>query len=133
MTVQVPDKLRYNGAELLIRGFPLPDSKLKETPLRPNGSLNSGCWRGYVGQWEIKDGSLYLTSMDLQGFEKMAFKDIFKEATDKGLKADWYDGKLICDAGEVIRYEPYSVIFARTVMFDIESGDVVSEETIINE
>lgn len=131
MTMQVRDKLKYKNMEYSMRTLPLTDEKIKSSPLVSNGMMNTACWRGYVGTWEVKemapgDERLFLVSMDLWGFEPMEFKDIFPDASDDGLEASWVSGDIICDGGGVLRREPFNVIYNRTAAFSFDRGRLVS-------
>ena len=39
--------------------------------------INTACWRGYIGSWEIKDNKLYLISLDDFSDEGISLHHIF--------------------------------------------------------
>lgn len=134
MTNQIPDRLTYRDRQYNLNTFPMTHEVFERTGLRPNGSMNSGCWRGYVGSWEIKsDDMLYLTDMELKSFEQKPFAEIFKEATSDGLPATWVDGTLECTSGALLRADNFKVVFEYDTKFVIKAGRLISVEESHNE
>ena len=63
-TVQRPERLIYEGREFALLSTPL-ESLLSTLGKRPDfgPGRSSALQRGYVGTWEIKDGSLHLVGL----------------------------------------------------------------------
>jgi len=69
MTAQVGELLVRDGKQMSMQTLPLEDF-WEANPPRPY--LIPDCtaaWRGYVGEWEISDGGLYLTRFDGQAWK----------------------------------------------------------------
>lgn len=56
--------------------------------------LSTGCWRKYIGVWEIKDDRLFLKA--LQG--------IYRLEGEEPLFADWFSGALIIPLRGMLKY-----------------------------
>lgn len=63
MTIQVSEKLHLRGEMLTMRSTPLRAYLDIVKPTVSYVSLNSACWRGYVGEWEICQERLYLLAI----------------------------------------------------------------------
>lgn len=128
MTAQFPDRLTYRGAHYNMNSFPITAEMIERACLKKNGSVNSGCWRGYIGTWEIRDDDrLYLTDMELISFEPRTMDEMFG-CGDRGLEATWVNGEIACTAGEVLGYRMGFAVFERDVKFIFDKGRVVSVE-----
>lgn len=126
MTAQMPDRLTYRGERYNMNTFPITAEMIERAGLKRNGSVNSGCWRGYVGTWEIRDDEkLYLTDMEMISFDQRTMDEMFG-CGDDGLEASWVSGEVSCTAGEVLGYRMGFAIFEREAKFVFDSGRVVS-------
>src|SRR4051812_9271097 len=56
--------------------------------------FSTGCWRGYIGTWEIKDGRFFLVGL----------RGIYKLLGKEPIFADWFTGVLKIPRGEVLHY-----------------------------
>jgi hypothetical protein len=119
MTAQFPEILILDGAECEMTSrppLPLHDPRLRELSdaeidarleqadrehkaaghagaSRLDWILNStGCWRRYQGTWEVRDGLLYLVSVEGR----------FESVGDEPLLADWFTGSLRVPQGKVL-------------------------------
>ncbi len=87
-------------------------------------------WRGFVGLWEVLDGSLFLIGLvDFQN-------DPIDPATVFGelrlpILADWYSGRLEIDRGELLFYYhmPWGSLYAERLRLYIEHGQVVARRS----
>ncbi len=63
MTAQQGERILYQGKEHWMMSEPL-SSYLSKQPHIQFHPLNTACWRGYVGHWEIRDNRLWLLALD---------------------------------------------------------------------
>ena len=139
MTHQNRETFFYKGEELQSYHQPLR-SHPNLPKFLPLGSF---CWRGYNGTWSIKNGKLYLVDLyahiphisnidEIQQLRydperddfyyevkrepvavKATLEDVFPEASEDGLFADWFTGAINFPQGEIIfrgmnnKYEQY--------------------------
>ncbi|MFT5129206.1 MAG: hypothetical protein ACI8W8_002828 [Rhodothermales bacterium] len=126
---QNPERIRYNNADHLMHTLPL-EGYFSDTNPRPQflEETSSSCWRGYLGRWEIRDGSLYLASMK-RGVDgpSIALSAVFPGAKGQ-IKADWYTGTLRLPQGEIVRpvHMGFGTRFEWSIHIEIEKGAVVS-------
>lgn len=75
-------------------------------------SWNTGNWDGYTGEWEIKDGKLYLRKVIIKMLENQKYinhevqglETFFADyKTNNGILASWFSGKIRLGRGDVIR------------------------------
>jgi len=66
MTNQAVDRITINGSSYTMLTFPLDVYREKYRPdmIFYQASPNTGCWRGYIAEWEIDDGTLFLLNVD---------------------------------------------------------------------
>jgi len=87
---------------------------------------NTGCWRGYIGTWRIKDDKLFLIGITgrLNGTE-INLKTLFPEAQDE-VFAFWYTGLLRCPTGKLLKYVHmgYESIYEKYLLIDVKDGVV---------
>jgi hypothetical protein len=81
-------------------------------------SISSACHRGYIGEWEIKDGCLYLTGITgpLGNSKELELKDLFPKSK-KNVFASWFTDETRCGVGkskrigisqlQITQYEKY--------------------------
>ena len=131
------DRLRGNGrvplhepaGELFRQGQPRPEF----------ASPHTACWRGYIGTWEIKEDTLYLSDIkawmrDEEGkAAPVAFEQVFPGKT-KPLKAEWFTGTLRIPQGKPIRYVHmgYQTVYEVDVFLTIEAGKVIGRQMVDN-
>ncbi len=95
MTAQYSEELILNGEKKALHSTPeLPNDESKVQLLEKGGFINTACWRGYVGTWEIKNKKLFLNEISGK----------FKIKGSKPLFADWFTGTLIIPNGELLKY-----------------------------
>ena len=95
-----------------------------ETGEWPSDLLSTGCWRRYIGTWEIKDGRLYLN--ELVG--------CFHIVGEGPLFADWVTAVLRIREGKVLRsvHMGYASVFETELHIKVESGIVAGKRRIDN-
>lgn len=88
MKKQILDTIIYNGVRYELKDSPLY-SYLVRFGYNPFYSPRSSCTRGYIAQWEIKEGKLFL--IDFIGFlrrkNKVDLSYLFPNKTE--VLADW--------------------------------------------
>ena len=102
MTIQKGEVLFYNGQIFNISEEPLNSYLVKnkiELQLTP---LDTSCWRGYIGQWEIIGDRLFLKTLSGHGFllnrEKYhENKSLIREKTKAGEITPQENGHLLKD------------------------------------
>lgn len=108
-------------------------TKISDTP---NRTISSGCWRGYVGVWEIRDSVLYLNYMlDCTGKVTLNTDGVFDHYVKDGrIMALWFTGKIRVASGKEIYYQHGG--FARYYEFEtiyrIENGRIVDSTAYHN-
>jgi hypothetical protein len=68
MSAQVHEILIYKGEEHLMASDPFAQFLLKKNIKIKLRSFSTGCLRGYLGKWEIKDNKLYFIDFQGQAF-----------------------------------------------------------------
>jgi hypothetical protein len=129
MTAQVAERIIINGEY-----YNLMTEPLKAFWEEKNGKLaimssNTSNWRGYVGTWEIRNGSLYL--INIEGESK--FID-FKPSEHNKVKATWYSGVLRVPQGKLISYvhAGWGSQFEFDLLYLVENGDIKENRIIDN-
>jgi hypothetical protein len=66
MTFQAPDIIIIDGSrhDLIINPLEMYRERYRRDMVFYQASPNTGCWRGYVAEWEIGDGKLFLINVD---------------------------------------------------------------------
>lgn len=149
-TEQVPDRLHFDGLDLFLStgwGHPSPlETYYYQGNLAyPFQGFSTANYRGHVAAWEIVEGRLYLTDVQVEHYEPNAvapkvFDYIVKsyEPNQCGVKAksgppsengdvfaDWFSGILECYRIEDGSYCSY--------FFHVEDGNVIDTQIIDRE
>ena len=119
MTLQIAEKLTYNGKKYDLHTEPLKSYLYKHPIERPSctRTFSTACWRGYVGHWAIEDNKLYL--VELHSFEiphRNALDDIFPG--QQKVFAEWFSGTIHTFSDKMYMY----------LEFKIENGCLVNVE-----
>jgi hypothetical protein len=138
-TAQIPERIVYEGTEGFLFTEPLESYFTRDNPRPEFVAPHTACWRGYVGAWEIKEGTLYLS--DIKAWMRneegkaapVGFEQIFPGKT-KPLKADWFTGTLRIPQGKPIHYVHmgYQTIYEYDVFLRIQAGKVVDRQMVDN-
>ena len=135
-TIQMPDKIIYNGKEYPLRGkslldsyYPMEDYFKKYPDKRPKvDGVATYLWRKYVATYEIKDNQLYLKDIGIlvDGFEtKSVLNEIFQ--SQELIKIDWLTGLLAIPDGKSNGYGDHE----RYIILEIIEGNFLREKQII--
>jgi hypothetical protein len=111
------DKIVYEEKEYWLAAVPLETYFAAHRDLRPKfEGFNSGCMRGYVARWEVREGRLYLVGMEMICQTDATFESLFPDGKD-GVFAGWVSGELVCPYGGLVKYEHAG--FARTLEHEL--------------
>ena len=116
MTLQIAEKLTYNGKKYDLHTEPLKSYFYKHPIERPSRTrtFSTACWRGYVGHWAIEDDKLYLVELDcLELPPRNALDDIFPG--QQKVFAEWFSGTIHTFSDKMYMY----------LEFKIEKGHLV--------
>ncbi len=128
MTAQVPEKLYLDGYKTdMTYCPPLPEGNPRLVRNKFGNSAHTGstgCWRNYVGTWEIKDSKFYL--VDAEGYVSLKGRE--------PLFADWVTGILRVPQGEMLQYVHmgFGSVHESELHIKVEKGIVVSREEVDN-
>jgi hypothetical protein len=129
MTTQMFDKIKYEGTEYNLASTPLEGYFAESGKERPKFTgFRTDCFRGYVARWEVEDGKLYLSGMDMKSQTDATFASLFPPG--EKVFASWVSGELQCPYGALknYRHEGFASEYEHTKKFTVEKGVVVSTE-----
>jgi hypothetical protein len=134
MTAQAGERLFYKGEETWMAAEPLNQYLQNRNDIKFISS-STACWRGYFGQWEIKDNKLYLIAFKayLEGYREVDLSYLFPR--QKQVIADWFSGKIRVPQGEMLDYVHmgYASLYERDLILEIQNGELVNEYVVQNE
>lgn len=136
MTAQIMDCIDFAGKVY----------KTASEPLKPwlqtrrNSKLRfrrhcSALRRGYLSQWAVIEGGLYLTSfsaVDPEGIQ-IGLQKLFKESSDK-VAATWFSGKIMCPMGGLIQYAHcgYESVYEYELILWFIAGNLIEQRINCN-
>jgi len=146
VTCQAPERIEYEGEELMLYTEPL-QAILPPTPKfgmnigdsndpYPFEVSSTALWRGYIGRWKIQDGRLCL--VELQG-RLVKGGDASISSIFPGhhgyVFADWFSGELMCPRGKVIGHVDgmYLNVFEEDLILKVKSGIIIGKTIRKNE
>ncbi|MBK7566223.1 MAG: hypothetical protein IPI31_00195 [Bacteroidetes bacterium] len=134
MTAQAGERLFYKGEETLMAAEPLNQYLQNRNDIKFI-SPSTACWRGYFGQWEIKDNKLHLIGLKayLEGYREVDLSYLFPR--QKQVIADWFSGKIRVPQGEMLDYVHmgYASLYERDLILEIKNGELINEYVVENE
>jgi hypothetical protein len=136
MTAQVSETLWYEGKKQGMCSEPLSAyfDLTGESPAF--AEMDTSCWRGYVGEWEIRDDRLYLIGLEgrLVNGEEANLESIFPKFPDR-VFAHWYSGTIRLPQGKLLNYVHggYLSVYERDLLLTFEKGIIVGTETRKND
>ena len=133
MTAQTSETITIDGKKSSMYSEPL-FQYLSLTSIDHNFVARStSLWRGYIGEWEILHGRLYLISIigEIENGIEVKLKDIFPEY-GKRVFAHWYNGTLRIPQGELLKYVHmgYASIYEQYRNIVIKKGFVIGDEVV---
>lgn len=145
-TGQAPDYLIYKGDTMALYTNPLGSyfkaNGLEFHELCSNYSINSGCWRGYIAYFEIRDNKLYVVNVIVGIYQEKNGEDeyynvsvmdsIFPNQKEYFLKE--FTGTLKVPKGEMIEYThmSYASEYESYLFFQVDKGNVLFSKEISN-
>lgn len=130
MTAQIGEILNYDNQEMYINTEPLcsylHDNKINWKSV----GINTGCWRGYYGQWEIKEKKLMLTKLDIFSKEGPNNELGFLFPGKSEVFADWFTGLIVIPKGKLLEYVHmgYDSVYEEQIELGFEKGILKREE-----
>jgi hypothetical protein len=128
------EKISYEGADYGLEAMPLEKYFDANPSLRPKFTgFNTGCMRGYLARWDVRDKKLYLVGMDMVLQTDATFESVFPGAAG-GMVAGWVSGDLVCPYGKILRYDHNSFrsIREHELILTFENGILTSSKKIDN-
>ena len=136
MTAQAHERLILDGVETSMTScpeIPVDHERIETVSMeevaeairsgRMHGSvLSTACWRKYIATWEIREGRLYLVSID----------GVFRLAGEGPLHAVWVDGALRVPRGRMTRYVHmgFESRYERELLITVEKGNVTETREV---
>ena len=133
MTAQAQELFLYKGKKVGMATEPL-NQYLKTRDDIEFVEKSTAFWRGYLGQWEIKDNKLYLVDLTayIEGFKKVDMKYLFPKT--KEVFANWFTGEIRIPTGKILKYVHmgYESTLEKDIMLQFQDGVLISEKVIDN-
>lgn len=102
----------------------------------PADQFCTGCWRGYIGEWEIRDNILYLNRiLNFETRKAINFHRTFNAYKVKGkTKTSWFSGEIRVTRGAMVKYYHggFQRYFEHETVYTIEKGQIIGEYTYHN-
>ena len=137
-TGQITEKIYINGVRCDLLSLPIECDDLlsvKVGELVPDGYVNTGLYRGYIGEWELKENKLYLRKIILGYTEKTVPTDVLNRVfapycTNEGILASWLTGFLRVGKGEMLVYDDFweACTYEHEMFLTIKDGCVTGEK-----
>lgn len=141
-TGQITEKIYINGVRCDLLSLPIECDDLlsvKVGELVPDGYVNTGLYRGYIGEWELKENKLYLRKIILGYTEKSVPTDVLNRVfapycTNEGILASWLTGFLRVGKGEMLVYDDFweACTYEHEMFLTIKDGCVTGEKVYDN-
>jgi hypothetical protein len=98
---------------------------------------STACWRGYIAEWTILNGKIYLSNIYACHDHKIKIdlKRVFgKELKENMLFANWITGKLYVPNGKCIEYVnlDYNSIYETETAIEFKDGVLITSKTYNN-
>lgn len=135
MTAQIKEKLIYKGRKLNMAAEPLGRYLAKRYDLQVNlHSLGTACWRGYMGEWEVRGDKLYLIKLKINLYHEARNGMDYLFPGQKEVFAEWFTGIVRVPTGDMLRYVHmgYASIFEKDLFLTFEEGILTDERIVDN-
>ena len=132
MTAQISELLHYQGRKQRMCTEPLGDY-FELAGIEPRFEVScTALWRGYVGEWSVIEGRLYLIGITgtLAGDKPASLETFFPGFPDR-VFAHWYSGQVRLPMGQQLEYVHggYASTYEQDLLIDFDQG-VVSQTTL---
>jgi hypothetical protein len=125
MTIQAPESLIYGADTLKLSDYPLAPFLAQRQLQLKFRSVNSGCWRGYIGAWEIIGQQLYLVGLsgELANGESLGIGTLFTDNPQR-VFAHWYSDTVRCPSGKILRNKDWGYLgtHEKDIFLTFEAG-----------
>lgn len=137
-TEQIGDVLIVDNDTVSINSTPL-EEYFRQKGERKIGDIYMGdqlectaLYRGYIATWEIRDDSLFLICIEINGCDDFPeIIDLLSEFGSKSIFAYWASGLIIKPVGELLSYSrvPYNgVVYEGEVDYRFQKGIISKKE-----
>lgn len=129
-TGQVPERIIINSDTLNMLNLPIQADSLLYNELQQYLPPwpNTACYRCYIGEWEIRNNTLYLNKLkDCNSCKTLDTGNLFdRYKTDGKIKASWFSGSITVGKGECIHYihDAFLQKYAYETVYDIKNGEI---------
>lgn len=126
MTAQASEILFYKGLKYEITTEPL--TEFLKNNSKSFHSTNTGCWRGYIGNWEIRENKLFLISLDGNSDNaEVGLEYLFPN--QKEVFANWFNGELTMPRGKMVKYvNPMHLsVYEKNIVFNFSNGIIKNQ------
>lgn len=135
MTAQIHETLIYDGGVMSMTTCPpLPAGHPRLVAVAPPYAtkvegvpsiiFSTGCWRRYLGTWEVKEGRLYLKEVI----------GVYNLSGGEPLFADWVSGWIVVPVGELLKYVHmgFESVYERELHLRFEAGVLAETREVDN-
>lgn len=131
-TIQISDKLIYNGKEYKLNNFYL-ESYFERNPDKRPEYRTTALWRGYVATFEIENDQLFVTNIEIESDGedgRIVMKTIFDKIFpgSKKVKVNWFSGIFLGGFNDKLRR--YFNEFDNYCLFEIKEGDIIKNKEL---
>ncbi len=138
-TIQINDILKFDGKTYPINDYFLEEYFKMYPNKKPKSEMqSSNLWRGYVAEFEILKGQLFLTDLKVKVLDKSTtekfdtkLKSVYKQFQNSGkpFKVDWVNTLLLIPLGDAKDYQTGSgVTFENYNLLEFKSGKLYFEK-----
>lgn len=132
MTAQISEILHYQGRKQRMCTEPL-GAYFALAGIEPRFEVScTALWRGYVGEWAVIEGRLYLIGISgtLEGDTPATLETFFPGFPDR-VFAHWYSGQVRLPQGRQLEYVHggYGSTYEQDLLIDFDQG-LVSQTTL---
>ena len=135
MTAQVSESLSYDGEDYAMCTEPLSDYFRKGGKDPGFTSMNTACWRGYIGDWEITEDRLYLIDLEgtLEDGTEATLESVFPGFPDR-VFAHWYSETIRLPQGKLLEYVHmgFASVYERDLFLTFENGVLTRTKVKVN-
>ncbi len=133
MTEQAQERLILKGNETSMAAEPLNQYLQNLNDIKFIWR-STACYRGYFGQWEIKDSKLYLIGLKayIEGYREVGLNYLFPG--QKEVFANWFNGEIRIPQGEMLEYvlSDSASLYDNDLFLIFENGILVNQHEVDN-
>ena len=140
MTQQMPERILIDGKPHWLYATPLYRLLAsRRTKMESPDVWTTGCWRQYIGTWEIIDGRLWLVGLNIYGDRELPLPDAMRDwflrlvpANGFPVCAEWFNGRLRIPIGPMLveGFHGWSSWFTRERVVTCREGRVVRDREV---